>query len=286
MQLTITISANEAVVDSPKVRLAPFDRAKITKFVFFCLGCTALLVFTLLQLYPTPALAIVNPKTAHVQPLTTVDDTAANNAWSAKKNAIEQAKPSIIKQKTKQDAQSTSLHQQGESRVVSVISDALSKPEQSSPAKATVTIDRLTISPPTVIATALVTKSPLAIVNATTIEKSAVVIVATTNDVRAQLTSSIVNREPIDNLNREISQQLLQKVLLFSHIKNHPGEKIHHRWYYQIKMMADVVLFIGGDSWRTHSSKRIAKNALGSWRVEIVSENDVVLFQLKFEVVR
>lgn len=104
--------------------------------------------------------------------------------------------------------------------------------------------------------------------------------------IRAQLTSAISQREPADNLQQSINLQSLSKVILFSHIKNRSGETIYHRWYYENKMIANVALSIGSDSWRTNSSKRIARNMQGAWHVEIVSETNDVLWRLNFDVVR
>ena len=104
--------------------------------------------------------------------------------------------------------------------------------------------------------------------------------------IRAQLTSAISQREPTDNLQHAGYFQSLSKVLLFSHIKNRSGETIYHRWYYKNKMIANVALSIGSDSWRTNSSKRIGQNMQGAWHVEIVSEQNDVLWRLNFDVVR
>lgn len=103
---------------------------------------------------------------------------------------------------------------------------------------------------------------------------------------RSQLTSSIENREPTDNLEGLVQGQLTETktVFFFNQVSGLAGKQIIHRWLYQGDEKAAVTLDIGGDSWRTFSSKSIPPYWQGKWQVQ-VWQNDLMLISHHFEVV-
>lgn len=88
---------------------------------------------------------------------------------------------------------------------------------------------------------------------------------------RAQLTTAVENREPVDNLQGDVVGETDQftRVIYFTHITKMAGETLRHIWLYNNEPMANVVLNIGSDNWRTYSSKRIKPQWQGDWRVEV-----------------
>jgi hypothetical protein len=59
---------------------------------------------------------------------------------------------------------------------------------------------------------------------------------------------------------------------------------ISHVWYYNEKEMANVNLKMKAKAWRTWSSKKIATDWLGEWRVNVLSSTGEVLASKKFIV--
>ena len=59
---------------------------------------------------------------------------------------------------------------------------------------------------------------------------------------------------------------------------------VSHVWYYNDDEMARVELFIGGDPWRTCSSKRMVESWGGKWRVDIVTPNGEILKSMDFMI--
>ena len=102
---------------------------------------------------------------------------------------------------------------------------------------------------------------------------------------RSQLTSSIKNREPTDNLEGLVQGQNdeIKRIYFFTQITGLADQKILHRWLYEGEEKATVTLNIGGDSWRTYSSKSIPSYWQGKWQVQ-VWKGDLMLISHHFEV--
>lgn len=102
---------------------------------------------------------------------------------------------------------------------------------------------------------------------------------------RSQLTSSIENREPTDNLESIVQGQNeeMKRVYFFTQITGLENKQIIHRWIYKGEEKAAVILNIGGDSWRTYSSKRVPSYWQGDWQVQ-VWQGDLMLISHHFEV--
>jgi hypothetical protein len=102
---------------------------------------------------------------------------------------------------------------------------------------------------------------------------------------RSQLTSRIENREPTDNLEDFVQGQNneMKRVYFFTHITGLVGKQVIHRWIYEGEEKATVNLNIGGDNWRTYSSKRVPNYWQGKWQVQ-VWQADLMLISHDFEV--
>ena len=57
---------------------------------------------------------------------------------------------------------------------------------------------------------------------------------------------------------------------------------ISHVWFFDGKEMAKIELAVKGKTWRTWSSKRIAEDWVGAWKVEVQSINGDVLMAKEF----
>lgn len=96
---------------------------------------------------------------------------------------------------------------------------------------------------------------------------------------RAVLTSGVQARAPVDDLRQSASIDPTSVTTLYFHTEVHQmdGKQLIHRWFYNDKQMAAVTLPINAERWRTHSSKRILPQWSGSWRIEVWSEQELLL---------
>lgn len=85
---------------------------------------------------------------------------------------------------------------------------------------------------------------------------------------RAVFTTSVVEREPVDELN-SIPHDAVG-ICFFSEIVNLTGGSITHRWIHGGETVAEVTFNIGGPRWRVYSRKTLPPNGTGTWTVEIV----------------
>ncbi|MEE1675997.1 DUF2914 domain-containing protein [Agarivorans aestuarii] len=100
---------------------------------------------------------------------------------------------------------------------------------------------------------------------------------------RAQLSSAISQREPIDNLTY-VALSEIQQVYLFMELRELQGQSIQVNWYQQNQLQASVDLNIGGPRWRTNASKRFTAQSRGEWQVVIVNQQQVRIFEQNFTV--
>jgi hypothetical protein len=100
---------------------------------------------------------------------------------------------------------------------------------------------------------------------------------------RAIITDSIVKREPASDLSNTSISTNVSKVYLFTEVIGKAGTMITHRWFLDGKLEAEVVLKIGGNRWRTNSSKTLDPTMhLGSWQVEVVDEKNHAIALVNF----
>lgn len=59
---------------------------------------------------------------------------------------------------------------------------------------------------------------------------------------------------------------------------------ITHTWYYGNFLVAEVSLPVRNSNWRTWSAKNISPEWTGQWRVEVVTEDGIVIDRLYFTV--
>jgi len=87
---------------------------------------------------------------------------------------------------------------------------------------------------------------------------------------RAQFTSAVQDREPVDKLSNLPNDQ--NRVYFFSEIKDAANQKITHRWEHNGKVVSEIGFDIGGDRWRVFSNKTLDPSQTGEWKVSVVDE--------------
>ncbi|NND65442.1 MAG: DUF2914 domain-containing protein [Gammaproteobacteria bacterium] len=104
---------------------------------------------------------------------------------------------------------------------------------------------------------------------------------------RAQLTTAVQDREPMDNLGNAIDLNAtpIEKVFFFSELSNLANQKVVHRWVFKDQTAASIAFNVGNsNSWRVYSSKTLAEWMTGDWRIELVHSNGTVLENFSFKV--
>lgn len=105
--------------------------------------------------------------------------------------------------------------------------------------------------------------------------------------VKAQLTSNIQQRQPVDDINQiSLGDKLSKPIFIFLHLNNFRGEKILINWYYRDQSVARITLPVGNNDWRTYSSKVLNRHKLGPWRVTASDQAGNLVTEFKFRVTR
>lgn len=87
---------------------------------------------------------------------------------------------------------------------------------------------------------------------------------------RAQFTSAIQDREPVDKVSTLLNDK--NRVYFFSEIKDAPNQKITHRWEHDGKVVSETSFDVGGSRWRVYSNKTLDPQQTGEWKVSVVDE--------------
>ncbi len=93
---------------------------------------------------------------------------------------------------------------------------------------------------------------------------------------RAQFTSGIKNREPVDRV--VVATPQLEAVYFFTDLRNLAGRTVTHRWRYEGKPVSLVPFQVGGDRWRVYSKKVIDPEQVGEWSVTVLDESGWPLY--------
>jgi hypothetical protein len=84
---------------------------------------------------------------------------------------------------------------------------------------------------------------------------------------RAILTTGIVEREPVNELNAIPADA--QRAIFFTEIRDMAGKTVTHVWKHNGEVMADVKFNVGGPRWRVWSSKNMMPEWAGDWSVTV-----------------
>jgi hypothetical protein len=99
------------------------------------------------------------------------------------------------------------------------------------------------------------------------------------NVARAQFTTGIEDREPVDRVESVFSAggEAVRTLYYFTQITGMSGETVTHRWEYEGAVIGEITFDIGSDSWRTWSSKDLTLAMQGPWRVVVTDAQGNVL---------
>lgn len=104
---------------------------------------------------------------------------------------------------------------------------------------------------------------------------------AETGVYRSTFTTAIENKEPVSEL--DVISNDTDKVYFFTELRGLEGHTVTHRWEYSGETMAEVSFNIGGDRWRTWSSKNMLPGWSGVWEVSVLDEGGNIMMQKSFE---
>lgn len=93
---------------------------------------------------------------------------------------------------------------------------------------------------------------------------------ATGSVARAQFTTAVENREPVDKVSNLLNDKT--RVYFFTEIKDAPNQKVTHRWEHNGKVMSEVNFDVASSRWRVFSSKNLDPSWTGEWKVTVLDE--------------
>lgn len=100
---------------------------------------------------------------------------------------------------------------------------------------------------------------------------------------RAQLTSGVRGREPIDKLPLVIAANSAGKTLYyFTELKNMRGTTVTHNWLREGTLMLSVKFNVESNRWRAFSNSHLRQKSAGRWRVEVVDNKGKIITHTDF----
>ena len=92
---------------------------------------------------------------------------------------------------------------------------------------------------------------------------------------RAQFTSSMLDREPTDELSAIALNT--EKMFFFTELRNMDGTTVTHRWSLNGAVMAEVSFNVRASRWRVYSSKTLLPEWRGDWVVDVLDDAGTVI---------
>lgn len=93
---------------------------------------------------------------------------------------------------------------------------------------------------------------------------------------RAQFTTAIDNREPVDKV--AVLSPPAAEIFFFTELLHMQGHTIVHRWKYRGEVVSQVPFDVKGPRWRVFSKKVLEPDEVGEWSVTVVDESDWPLY--------
>lgn len=89
--------------------------------------------------------------------------------------------------------------------------------------------------------------------------------------VREHFTSAVIDREPVDVLER-ISPELT-RVYFFTELEGLSGRTVTHQWRYHDKVLYEKSFAVGGPRWRIWTTMAVPPDMQGVWQVKTLDES-------------
>lgn len=96
-------------------------------------------------------------------------------------------------------------------------------------------------------------------------------VVSDTAVARAQFTTEIVDREPVDEIVRLDTDAT--RVFFFTDLRNMQDQTVTHRWEFEGEVVSEVEFKVGGPRWRVYSAKSLNPGQSGKWTVFVLDES-------------
>ena len=97
---------------------------------------------------------------------------------------------------------------------------------------------------------------------------------------RAQFTTSIVNREPVDRV--LVVSPPVEELYFFTDIRHMEGDTATHSWRYGGELISKVSFDVGGPRWRVYSKVRLEPYQFGDWSVTVTDGSGWPLYTEMF----
>jgi hypothetical protein len=97
---------------------------------------------------------------------------------------------------------------------------------------------------------------------------------------RAQFTTDIVNREPVDRVLVVSPPQ--EDLYFFTDIRHMEGDTVTHSWRYRGELISKVSFEVGGPRWRVYSKVRLEPYQFGDWSVTVTDGSGWPLYTEMF----
>lgn len=100
---------------------------------------------------------------------------------------------------------------------------------------------------------------------------------------RIVLSATMERLEPGVAIDSLVAQQQIQRLYLFTELTGYAGQQLIHRWSYAGEVKTEALLTVEDSPWRTYSENWLLPDQLGNWRVEIIDQQQKVLYQHDFQ---
>jgi hypothetical protein len=88
---------------------------------------------------------------------------------------------------------------------------------------------------------------------------------------RAQFTTGIENREPVDQV---VSLEFYEgDIFFFTDLRHLQGRKVTHRWEFEGQFIGQITFNVGGPRWRVYSKRTLDSSLEGKWTVMVLDES-------------
>ena len=93
----------------------------------------------------------------------------------------------------------------------------------------------------------------------------------------------VVNNEPVEI--QDVFPRDTKELVCFNRITGADGDmEIVHNWYFNDALVSSVTLPVRAENWRTYSLKVLPEDAVGDWKVEILTKDGRFLQKIYFLV--